>query len=101
MPGKLRNLKAIKANATEITEFGSKLFDLISKEGELKESREKAIAFLENISRGSENGDEQEYIEKLLKFNKVCDKSDSSAEGKYFGNAKIYCEFGKRREILG
>jgi len=50
--------------ATKITESGAKLFDLLNKENDLREHREKAIAFLENISRNLESNNEQQYIEK-------------------------------------
>lgn len=52
--------------ATKITESGAKLFDLLNKENDLRESREKAIAFLENISRNLESNNEQQYIEKFV-----------------------------------
>lgn len=54
--------------ATKITESGAKLFDLLNKENDLREHREKAIAFLENISRNLESNNEQQYIEKLVIF---------------------------------
>jgi hypothetical protein len=57
-------LKATKAVAGEITEVGAKLYDLLGKETDLKAHREKAISFLENISRNLESNNEQQYIEK-------------------------------------
>jgi len=51
LPSKLSNIKAHKALAHEITESGAKLFDSIGKENELKVHRDKALQFLDNISR--------------------------------------------------
>lgn len=64
LPGKLQDLKALKNIAGEITESGGKLFDLLNKENDLSQHREKAILFLENISRNLESNNEQQYIEK-------------------------------------
>lgn len=67
LPTKLSNLKAHKAIATEITEIGVKLFESLQKEGELKQHREKALNFLDNISRNFESNSENQYIEKCVK----------------------------------
>lgn len=48
---KLHNLKAARQMANEITESGSKLFDMLSGERELRNAREKALEFLDSISR--------------------------------------------------
>jgi len=58
LPSKLSNLKAHKAVANEITEIGAKLFDSLSKENELKQHRDKALSFLDNISRNFESNSE-------------------------------------------
>ena len=58
LPSKLSNLKSHKAIANEITEIGAKLFDSLSKEDELKQYREKALTFLDNISRNLESNSE-------------------------------------------
>ncbi len=42
----------------EITEIGTKLFDSLSKESDLRMNREKAISFLDNISRNLESNSE-------------------------------------------
>ncbi len=68
LPTKLQDLKGLKNLATEITDSGAKLFDLLNKETELREHREKAILFLENISRNLESNTEQQYIEKYNIF---------------------------------
>ena len=66
MSSKLHNLKAARTLATEITESGAKLFDLLGQERELKESRDKAIEFLDSISRNLDTNTEQQYIEKCI-----------------------------------
>ena len=67
MSSKLHNLKAARQLATEITESGAKLFDLLGHEKELRESREKALEFLDSISRNLDTNTEQVYIEKCIK----------------------------------
>lgn len=64
---KLHNLKAARQLATEITESGAKLFDLLSNERELKASRDKALEFLDSISRNLDSNSEQQYIEKCIR----------------------------------
>jgi len=56
----------IKSLSTEIVETGLNLLDLLEKEKILKESREKAIEFLENISKNSDSNKEAEQIEKRI-----------------------------------
>lgn len=63
---KLHNLKTARSLATEITESGAKLFDFLSLEKDLKESREKALEFLDSISRNLDTNTEQAYIEKCI-----------------------------------
>lgn len=58
MSSKLHNLKAARQLATEITESGAKLYDLLGQERELKESRDKALEFLDSISRNLDTNTE-------------------------------------------
>jgi len=67
MSSKLSNLKQARSLANEITETGAKLFDSLGKENELRESREKALEFLDSISRNLGSNTEQEYIEKCIR----------------------------------
>jgi len=53
--------------ANEITESGAKLFEYLSAEPELKEQRDKALEFLESISRNLDSNSEQAYIEKCIR----------------------------------
>ena len=66
MSSKLHNLKAARTLATEITESGAKLYDLLGQEKELKDSRDKAIEFLDSISRNLDTNTEQKYIENCI-----------------------------------
>ena len=64
---KLQNLKAARQLATEITESGAKLFDMLAHEKELKKARDNAIEFLDSISRNLDTNSEQQYIEKCIR----------------------------------
>lgn len=66
MSSKVHTLKAARQLAGEITESGAKLFDLLGKERELKGSRDKALEFLDSISRNLDTNTEQVYIEKCI-----------------------------------
>merc|ERR1719181_212315 len=66
LSSKVHTLKAARQLASEITESGAKLFDLLGKERELKESRDKALEFLDSISRNLDTNTEQQYIEKCI-----------------------------------
>ena len=64
---KLSNLKQARFLANEITEAGAKLYDSLAKEKDLKESRERALEFLDSFSRNLGSNTEQEYIEKWIR----------------------------------
>ena len=53
--------------AGEITESGAKLYDLIGHERDLRANREKAIEFLDSISKNLDSNTEQQYIEGAIK----------------------------------
>ena len=62
-----QDITQIKILSSEIVETGLNLLDLLEKEKSLKDSREKAIEFLDNISKGGSSGSgEQEQIEKRI-----------------------------------
>ena len=46
---------------------GAKLFDMLGQERELKASRDKALEFLDSISRNLDTNTEQQYIEKCIR----------------------------------
>ena len=64
---KLQNLKSARELASEITDSGAKLFDLLSREKDLKEARDRALAFLDNISHNLDSNAEQEYIRNCIR----------------------------------
>ena len=64
---KLHNLKAARQLATEITESGAKLHDMLGAEREMRAAREKALEFLDSISRNLDQNTEQQYIEKCIR----------------------------------
>ena len=64
---KLHNLNAARQLANEIAESGSKLFDMLGNEIQLKGDRDKAIEFLDSISRNLDANSEQQYIEKCIR----------------------------------
>jgi len=66
LPTRLANLKAHKTVAQEIIDTGAKLHDLLEKEGELRENREGALQFLENLTN-VQSDNEQVYIEKKVR----------------------------------
>ena len=67
MSSKLNNLKQARSLANEITATGAKLHDSLGKENDLREAREKALEFLDSISRNLGSNTEQEYIEKCIR----------------------------------
>lgn len=67
LASKLHNLKEARQLATEITESGAKLYDLLGQEKELKDLREKALEFLDSIARNLDSNNEQVYIEKCIR----------------------------------
>lgn len=79
LPSKLANVKDLKGLATEITEKGAKLYNLLEREPDLKAHREKANSFLNNISRNYEANNDQGYIEKTVR-DIIHQQSDSIKE---------------------
>jgi clusterin-associated protein 1 len=64
---KLQNLKAARQLASEIADSGAKLYDMLGQEKELKMHRDKALEFLDSISRNLDTNTEQQYIEKCIR----------------------------------
>ena len=56
---KLHNLKAARQLAQEIADSGAKLYDMLGQEKELKMHRDKALEFLDSISRNLDTNTEQ------------------------------------------
>ena len=64
---KLQSVKSARGLASEITESGAKLYDLLGREKELREARDKALQFLDNITRNLDSNAEQDYIRKCIR----------------------------------
>ena len=60
-------LKAARQLAAEIADSGAKLYDMLGQEKELKAARDKALEFLDSISRNLDTNSEQQYIEKCIR----------------------------------
>jgi len=61
-----QEINECKVISREIVESSFNLLDLLEKEKTLKESREKAIEFLENLTKNSDSKKESEQIEKRI-----------------------------------
>lgn len=64
---KLEELKTARTLASEIVDSGAKLYTLLGKEEELKQSRSKALAFLDAISMNLDSNDPHEHIERNIR----------------------------------
>ena len=62
----VKDLKNARALATEITDRGAKLYDLLGDEPDLRVDRSKALQFLEAISSNLSSTKEHQYIEQQL-----------------------------------
>ncbi|CAM9151321.1 unnamed protein product, partial [Chrysoparadoxa australica] len=67
MASQLTSIKSARHLATEITEKGARLHDLMGKEKEARRARIKAVAFLEAISGNMSNTMELRYVEDAVK----------------------------------
>jgi clusterin-associated protein 1 len=65
---KVTDVKALKKLATEITETGAKVYDLLQNEDELRKTRMKALKFLEASSNSLAGTTEHDFIEKSVKL---------------------------------
>mmetsp|Transcript_43892 Transcript_43892/g.56276 ORF Transcript_43892/g.56276 Transcript_43892/m.56276 type:complete len:388 (+) Transcript_43892:200-1363(+) len=64
LPSQLKNIKGARALATDITERGARLFDLLGKEVDVRVERSKALRFLDTISGSLDSTSEHQYVEK-------------------------------------
>ena len=67
LSSKLYNLKQARQLASDITENGAKLYEILGKEKDLRGFRGKALQFLDSISRNLDSNTEQEHIEKCIR----------------------------------
>ncbi|GMI21954.1 hypothetical protein TrRE_jg10896 [Triparma retinervis] len=75
---RLSDVKAARSLASEITERGAKLHDLLKAEMGVRHVRQKAIRFLDAISGNLESGSEHAFIEKAL--NNIIEDSKENVE---------------------
>merc|ERR1719181_1001865 len=63
---KLKDVKGARALASEITDRGARLYDLLGKERDVKMDRTRALRFLDAISSNLESTAEVQHIEKSI-----------------------------------
>jgi len=66
LSSKLSDLKSTRSLCSQIVETGAGLFDLLQKEGETRQDREKALRFLDGMSRNLESNSEHEVVERAV-----------------------------------
>jgi len=64
---KISDMKATRELATEITESGAKLYDLLEEEKDLSVARARALRFLDAISNNLNSNKEHEHIETCVR----------------------------------
>merc|ERR1719253_2135043 len=66
LSSKLSDLKSTRSLCSQIVETGAGLFDLLQREGETRVDREKALRFLDGMSRNLESNSEHEVVERAV-----------------------------------
>lgn len=66
LSAKLSDLKSTRSLCSQIVETGATLFDLLQKESDVRQDRDKALRFLDGISRNLESNSEHELVERAL-----------------------------------
>lgn len=64
---RLKDIKGARTLATDITDRGARLYDLLGKEKDVKQERTKALRFLDAISNNLESTAEHQHIEKSIR----------------------------------
>lgn len=64
---RVKDPKATRQLASDITLAGAKLHDLLEAELDVRDARQQAIRFLDALATNSENSSEQKYIERSIK----------------------------------
>jgi len=77
-PIKVQEVKAARTLASDITQTGAKLYDLLANEVNERQERLKALRFLDQAGSTSESSREHEYIERSLR--EIIDKTRQSVE---------------------
>jgi len=78
LPAKYNRI-ATKNLATEITETGHQVYDLLSKENDLGEKRQVAINFIDELSKNFTSANENAYIQKCVN-NLIQEQADNIEE---------------------
>jgi len=63
---KLADLKSTRSLCSQIVESGASLFELLSKEAEVRSDRDKALRFLDGMSRNLGSNSESEMVERAV-----------------------------------
>jgi clusterin-associated protein 1 len=66
LSSKLSDLKSTRSLCSQIVDTGAGLFDLLQKEQDTRQDREKALRFLDGMSRNLESNSEHEVVEKAV-----------------------------------
>lgn len=67
LSGNLADLKGTRQIATEITDRGAKLYDLLGQESELRVARQKALRFLDAVASNLDSRSEHAYMERTVR----------------------------------
>jgi len=102
---KLHNLNAARQLSNEIAESGSKLFDMLGNERQLRSDRDKALEFLDSISRNLDQNSEQQYIEKCIRNiidtqTRKMDEMEDTVKQLRQDEAELQNKIGRRRQEL-
>lgn len=63
---RVKDPKATRQLASDITQSGAKLYDLLETELDVRDSRQQAIRFLDALSTNHENSSEQKFLERSI-----------------------------------
>jgi len=66
-PIKLQEVRAARQLASEITQTGAKVYDLLANEASERRERERAIRFLDQAASATDGSREQQYIERSIR----------------------------------
>ncbi|KAJ8601578.1 hypothetical protein CTAYLR_005234 [Chrysophaeum taylorii] len=66
LSSRIKDIKAARTLATDVTELGAKLYDLLGTEKEVKPERQRALSFLDTISSTLDNTPEHRHIQKSI-----------------------------------
>jgi len=66
LSSKLSDLKSTRSLCSQIVETGAGLFDLLQRESDTRQDREKALRFLDGMSRNLESNNEHDHVERAV-----------------------------------